>query len=539
MRFYAIETDITKPGPGTYTYTKGWGVRAWGTQSRRPGDGASSSVLRASDTGYRTRTADAGGLVVFPVAVDYALAFERAVSVGPSESTVTVGAGQLSAANVNGRYDSLVAGWVTDGKAAKVYTGAKTYDTTRGYWVDPPRASLSQIFGGLALQWYTSDTALVLPVRDPSYWLESPYQANRYTGGGGYAGHSSIGNYPLPRTRGGTAGNPVRNVRPVLIDPTTHTYQYTDGPGTVVAVYEGANPVYTFQADTTNLFAGTTTTGQYRTDNSRGCFQITPAGAAPAGEITADVTGAFPTAGAVSALDSIARYMVAEDAAVPSANIDTASFTGASYTAGLYFHPDDKETTVQALDRLLSSVGARLVAKRDGRLAFMLLRDPVGVPVASFGPHNIMAVQIDQVDVPAYRITVAYKKNNTLQTTGVSAGATAAQRAFVAGPGERKTWVSTTVLAAYPKARDIGPIGGALMLAADAQTIADAMGALLGVRRRIAWVEVPAELGLAVDMGALVRVTWPADDLVAGRIGQVLGDRLRTQDGTIRLRVLL
>jgi hypothetical protein len=41
-----------------------------------------------------------------------------------------------------------------------------------------------------------------------------------------------------PKTRGGTALNPVRNVTPTLIDPTNLIYQYSDGPGTVVNLYE-------------------------------------------------------------------------------------------------------------------------------------------------------------------------------------------------------------------------------------------------------------------------------------------------------------
>lgn len=539
MQFFAIETDATFPGDGTYAFTKGYAVAPWPLLSRRPGNGASITGVRMSDTGYRTREADAGGLVAYPVAVDAALTLDRTVGLLATDSALATGAGVISAANWNGAYDAFVAGWVTDGRAVRVYRGAKVYDTTRGYWTDPPRADLAQVFGGLGLQWTATDSVVTLPIRDPSYWLEQPIQAARYSGAGGYNGHAGLANTPRPKARGGTAGNPIRNVRPVLIDPTTNTYQCSDGPCQIIAVYEGANPVYTFQANVANLFSGTTTTGSYRTDTANGAFQIAPAGGAPAGEITADVVGDFPVAGAVSALDSLARYLITEDSAVPAGSVNTATFTGLSYTAGVYCHPDDRDTGATVLDRLLRAAGARLVTRRDGRLALFVLRAPAGVPVAAFGESNAMGVQVETLGAPAWRVTVGYRNNHTIQTSGVSAGATAAQRAFVGTPGESVAWFSTSVLSAYPRAADVARIGGALLLSTDAQAVADAMGALYGVRRRVVWVDTPAEVGAAVDLGDVVRVTWPAENLASGQIGVVVGDRLRSQEGMITLRVLV
>ncbi len=256
-------------------------------------------------------------------------------------------------------------------------------------------------------------------------------------------------------------------------------------------------------------------------------------------DYTADVVGDFPVAGAVSALDALARYLITEDAAVPAASVDTATFTGLGYTAGVYCHPDDRDTGATVLDRLLRAAGARLITRRDGRLALFALRAPSGVPVAAFNTRNAMAVQIEALGAPAWRITVGYRNNHTLQTSGVSAGATAAQRAFIATPGESKAWFSASVLSSYPRAADVARIGGALLLAADAQTVADALGALYSVRRRVVWVDLPAEVGAAVDLGDVVRVTWPAENLATGQIGVVVGDRLRSQEGMITLRVLV
>jgi len=541
MRFYATEIDATKPAGASRAFVKTWGGRAWGPPGRLAAPGSDTATVRASDMGYRTLEADAGGLQLYPATLDQAFAMDRVVNLSPTASGVAAGAGQMILANPAGRYDTLAAAWVSDARPARAYLGAKVYDPTRGYFQDPARATLAQVFGGFALQWYLTESALIVPLRDPSYWLERPIQANRYGGSGGYDGHAGLANTPKPKARGGTVTHPIRNVRPVLLDPTTHTYQCSDAAGGIAQVYEAGAPVFTYQANTSNLFSGSTTTGYYRTDTSRTCFQLNPAGGAPVGEITADVWGDFPTAGAVSNADSLLRYLLAEDAAIPSGNLDTSTFTGAAYTAGVHFHPDDKETGIQAAGRLLQSIGARLVSKRDGRLALLVLRavPATATPVARYSRATAMSITPEPVDPPAWRIQMAYKRNNTRQAAGVSAAVTGAQLAFINGPGESAAWTSAATATAYPRAQDIGPIGGALMLSADASTVAAGIGGLIGERRRRVWVELPAEDAIARDIGDVVQVTWPLDDLRSGRLGMVLGDRIRAQDGTCTLLVVL
>ena len=52
-------------------------------------------------------------------------------------------------------------------------------------------------------------------------------------------------------------------------------------------------------------------------------------------------------------------------------------------------------------------------------------------------------------------------------------------------------------------------------------------------------VVVPLDVGLTLDIGNVVRVTWPMDDLDAGVLGQIVGDNLRTADSTLTLTVLV
>lgn len=414
--------------------------------------------------------------------------------------------------------------------------------TGRGIWLDPSYTALTPVFSGLAMAWYLSNTGLEIPLRDATYWLEQPLLATYYTGAGGYGGHAGLIGVALPKTRGGTSGNPVRNVTPVLVDPTNRIYQYSDAPGTVVRVYEAGNLAFTAGANVADLLTGSTTAGTYRTDNTRGCFQL---GSTPVGEITCDVTGAFPVAGVQTNWANILRYLLAEDCAVPSANLNTTTFTAAAsaypYTAGVFYGPQDQATGVDASDRILSSVGAKLVPARAGTLGVVVLRAiaSTATAVASFGTYNAESLAPENVDQPPYRIRLLHNRNHTQQAAGVSVSATAANRAFIAGRGEFATFYDSTVASTYRRARDLALTGGALLIASEAQTVVNALGALFATRRRAYWITVPVDLGRVLDIGDVVRVTWPMDDLAAGALGRVVGDDFRSQDSTMRLRIFI
>lgn len=412
----------------------------------------------------------------------------------------------------------------------------------RGLWRDPSYSTLVPVYKGMAASWYLTNGALEIPVRDASLWLEGALSVQYYAGSGGYGGHSGLSGTAKPQTRGGTASYPVRNVRPVLIDAVNRIYQWTDGAGTVVAVREAGNLAFTAGANVADLLVGSTTAGQYRTDNVRGCFQL---GLTAVGEITCDVTGEFPVAGVVTNWATITRYLLSETCAVPSANMDTGSFTTAAasypYTAGVHFNPGDALSCVEAVDRILSSVGARLVPLRTGALSLIVLRALAAatVPVLSIGRHNAGQPSPVTTDQVPYLIRLLHNRNHTVQTSGVSVSTTDANRAFIGSPGLYTQATSATAAAAYARPRVATVGGGALLIASEAQTVVDAMGARWSARQRIYTIPVPVEVGLTVDLGSVVRLTWPMDDLASGRLALVVGDDFKSQDSTMRLRLWL
>lgn len=405
--------------------------------------------------------------------------------------------------------------------------------TARRIWTSPALASLSTMFIGLAGAWTASEDGVTVPINDASYWLDRPAQATTYAGSGTYEGVAALATQRKPKMRGVTY-----NVTPVLIDPTNLIYQYNDGPGTIQALYERGAEVITFESDTTDLYSGSTTSGKYRTDNSRGMFQL---GATPQGQITVDATGQFPTAGSQTTLAAIARYLMTEDAAVPSSFVDTSVFTTMAssypYAGGIYIAPDTNITTRQAVAAVLSSFGAKLVTGRDGKLKPVVISASsfTSAPAVALGTHNIISISAvalpSALSPPPYRIRVAYQTNYTVQTD-VSASATAAHREFVARPERYAGAVSSAIQASYRRPNDLPPFGGLLSSQTDAQAVADAMLSVWAAPRRLFAVTVPLDVALNLDIGTIVQIVYPFDILRFGAIGIIVQEQFRAGEAT-------
>lgn len=366
-------------GPGQpIAIARGWNSAASNTLSLTPFAAESSGTLVASDVGYVSSATDPLGVLPYPPVLTQAFQIDREVALEPGQTAAAAGWGTIILANDDGRWDGIAAQWNADGRAVSILRGVKTWDDGRGIWLDPPRGALVPVFAGVATPWFLDADSLRIPIRDATYWLERPLQTNQYGGGGGYDGTATLAGKPKPKTRGGNLVSSVRNVTPVLIDPINLVYQYSDGPGTIVRLYEGGATTIVFSQNVTNLYTGTTAPGHYRTDNARAAFQL---GSVPVHTITVDVTGAFPVAGVADSVATLAALLLTEDMALPPGNLDAQSFIDAAvlfpYTAGIYFDPDTNVDGVTAISQVLSSFGAKLIADRTGRLRCLVLRGVV------------------------------------------------------------------------------------------------------------------------------------------------------------------
>jgi hypothetical protein len=546
MKFFAIEMDAFRPGAALPGGAEPWAALPWADDPGEAGPAEAEEIVRASDAGYRTRESDVDGLQIYSPTVEQAFALDRAMRLAPGDAAVAAGWGSLRLANAGRQYDALAAASNADGRRVRVLSGTKTRDASRGYLVDPPYADLSEVFVGIGQPWFLGESVLDVPLRDASYWIERLLQTETYAGTGGLEGPAELAGTLKPKTRGGSASYPVRNVMPVLVDPTALIYQYTDGPGTVVALYEGGDAQIPFASDTTDLYSGVTPAGQYRTDNSKGLFQL---GSRPVRAITVDVTGAFVVAGAQSTAAAVARYLLAEDMALPAEFLDTASFTAldAAYPWTAGWHWPEATDGAAAAGVLLASLGARLVPTRDGRLTALALRalSSSATPDATLATDQIVSLRPRALgaplDPPPYRWRIGYQRAHTVQATDLDPDVTEARRQFLAASDRFAVWASTDVLAAFRRPQDPPELPTALLQQTHAQSLAEALGALWGTvpARRLYDVEVPLEIGLQRDIGDVVSLVYPLHDLDEGKLGQVVGDSLRAQDDTMILQVLV
>lgn len=536
-----VDIELTAPATGAGTVVRAIGARAIGAFTLVPTMAAGTETIRASDIGYASRGTDVGGTVGWPATLARALEVERRVDLAPNGTGAGAGWGVVRLID-DGRYAGLAGARNPDGRTVRIRLGAKIWDQARLMHVEPPLGSFVDVLVGVGRNWSFEDQSVVIPLRDPTYWLERPLQANVYAGTGGMEGIAALAGRGKPKARGGTALDPIREVAPVCIDPTNRIYQYNDGPGTVVALYEAGRAVFTFAGDTTDLWSGSTPAGQYRTDDADGLFQL---GSTPVGDITADVTGRFPVAGTVTGASEIARYLMTEDLALPGQLVDDTAFAtvaaATGWPAGWYWDGADPVDGAEAAGLFFRSVGARLVATRAGRLRPVLIREPTASPVARLDRAQIVGCRpvAFPVDPPARRLRVAGRRIHTARTSGLSAALTDARRAELAQEWRFETVTYGAVDVAYRRPSDPDPVQTALLRTADMAALASLLGAVYGTRRRLFALDLPVAVALRREVGDVVQVEFPLDDLAAGRPGLVVGETIRwaEQVGTLLVMV--
>lgn len=541
LPFYSAEVDAYRPGGSTGT-EYGWMTQPWLEIEPESGPVESTITLRASDVGYVATSLDHA---LYPPRLVEGIAIDRLVSLAPGETGTSLSVGAIRLANSAGDYDDISGSYSADARKVRILYGTKTREAARGILQDPAYSSLTPLFTGLAQPWFLSEDSLEVPLRDARYWLERPYQQNTYGGTGGYDGHAGIAGQTIPRTRGGSSVNPVRSVSLLLIDPVNRIYQYTDGPGTVVNLYENAARFNLTDGDTTNLYAGSTTAGRYRTDNSRGLVQL---GSDAVGVITADVTGAFPVAGQINFAPNQIRYILTEDMQLSEDYVDIGGFSALSsrlWVSGWHWPSGDASDGVAAVAPFLRALGARMLPKRDGKLSpvFLTALAETATADGEFTPAQIIDLRPNRLgaplDPPAARWRIGYRRLHTVQRTGLSPLLTPEQVQIAGQEWQVATRFSASIASAQARPSDPELVPTALLVESNAETLADEVIGLWGTRRRLYDVTLPMEIALQHDIGDVVRITYQFGDLRTGQLGRVVGEQIRTGDAASTLQVLV
>jgi hypothetical protein len=543
--FLLADFQIYAPGD---TITGGWSYGSDPIGSPSPEESALDSydTLRASDAGYRTPPTDSYGWAVYPPKLDAQTDIDREVMLSPFENAIGRAWGAARFLNSDGTLDSIASSRNADGRPMLIRIGRKVRDDARGYFADPLLSACAELFAGIGGTMTLEETALSIPFRDATYWLERSLQANRYAGTGTYEGPAAMAGMLKPKTRGGTSSAPVRRVTPVVVDAANGILQYTDAAGTVVELYEGGHAGgITFAGDTTDLYAGSTPAGQYRTDNSRGLLQLGTY--PPAAEITIDCTGAFPSGSTVTTVGGLAQRLMIEDMLLPGDYVETGAFAGLDAALPLLagWHWKEETSGVAALSVLLRSANARLAATRTRQLRPVLLRAlPADTAaVASYGTAEIASLRPVPLSAPltppAARWRVGWGRNHTLTTSGFLASITAEELQEAATEYRVASWFSAATAAAYLKPNDPEILETALLGSDDGDSLAAVLGDLWGVRRRVYEVELPVALWLRHEIGDPIVITWPADDLRNGKMGMIFSDSFRAGSAGARFLVLV
>jgi hypothetical protein len=545
--FLAAEIDVFQPGTGTDAAPgEAYAVLPEGVLSLDPYVAGDSAVVRASDLGYVTRQADAGGLQVYPPILASGVELDRAMDLAPDGQGAAAGWGSIRLANDAGALTTLGTAQNADGRVVRLRLGRKANDN----WGDPPLADTVTILSGFGAGWTVDEAELRLDLRDPTYWIERPVDRDTYAGTGGLAGTAALAGKRKPYLRGGSVGDPVREISPVLVDPVAGIYQVSDQRGVIAALYErGLAGGIVFNANVADITAAAPPAASYDVESSaRGLF-IRLGTFPPAGLITVDAAGVFPDTAAPTAAATVALEILRQDLGVPAANIDAASFatlaTASPWAAGVYVGPDEALDGREIVGLLLRSSAARLVPRRNGTLGATLLR-AVGatLPAVYWTDAEIVAciprLLPAPMGPPPFRVRVGWGRNLTTQTSDLAPTLPGARRQELAEAYRVAVGANAAVTTAYRRPSDPALVETALTNGTAAQALADALRDLWCVTpgRRLYDVTLPSAIALARDIGDVVSVTYPGP-LVAGAVGRIVGEQIRTADDLVTLQVLV
>ena len=465
-----------------------------------------TSVMRFADRTFITGLADDPAATWYEPRLAQPLRLSRGVQLAPTVPADGSQTALAELANGDGNLDNAVSAAAIDGRRMQVLAGLQT----------DPLSAFVPVWTGVARAWQQDDDTVRIEGYDASYLLDGPVQPTLYAGTGTYEGTSDLAGTPKPLALG-----QVWNVEPVLVDPANLVYQVHDGPVQSIAVYEGGLVVAS-GGDTSDLYAGSTSAGQVRTDLARGLFQL---GSSPTQRITADVEGDAPAGlGYASGIGTLVYRLLRLRAGIAERYLDAGSFDSLDAAgigvSGVYL--DVAEDVRAALTRLLAGVGAFWTCRRDGRIRALRLADPNATAIVRrFDPVSILSLRTlrlpDAVFPPVWRTVVGWRRNHTVQTgEDLSGSITDARRQELGRPWSTAADSDGTVRNRHLNARELGQVDSPLQVEADALALADWLLDLHARDRQLLEVVVPA-IGQTIEMGDTVLLTWPRLGLSAGK----------------------
>jgi len=298
------------------------------------------------------------------------------------------------------------------GRSVRIYLGDKAW----------PKADFMQIIAGICDGITPEQTKIRIKFRDAADVFQTSLLAARYTGG---AAVDQLKPLCLGR---------CFNIKPLLIDAATHTYQFNTVQSAAVTAVR-FNGAAVPEADyTVDLDDSTITFTVY-----------------PIGDVTIDVDGAVVSGLWLQTAADFIGYI----ASLRGIAVDISALPG--YLLGMYITTE--QTAEQVLDEICSSVGAYWLFDRTGQFQVRAFN---GVPALSAvqltADQTVFGTtKIRRVINPLYAITLAFKRNWTQLSSiaGVVHETDPELAAELAAAAKTATLTQPSVLENYPQASSI------------------------------------------------------------------------------------
>lgn len=471
----------------------------------------SEEVRRFGDHAHVTLPTDDPANTLYAFAELQPPAITRELPLGPLGSRrLTFTVGELSLAGNAAALDSDMASAGIDGRDIVIRLGGP----------DWPLADFGTIFAGAGNVWWRDRERVRIMLRDNIYKLARVLQTAFYGGTGGYDGGSDLSGLPRPLCFGQR-----RNLPAVLVDQAAQIYQvHTREINAVLGVFEGAAPITDSTddyADYSSLAGASVASGEYATCLAYGLFRL---GAAPSGQVTADIQG-DAVGGYVDTAAEIAQRLLEDFGGVQTAEIDTAALTAFAAAEagaiGLWIGAEAIDVDA-AMDRIAASVLAWWGCKRDGLYTMGALRGPLpGETDFSFteGVHILHITPLqpsEEAWPPPWRIGVGYDPVETVQSgDGLSGSASTARRQLVSQAYRYALAADAGIPGRYRQAQNWSELPAAFSDSTAAQAKAAALLAAYGSGQRLYDAKIPARLAYLLDLGQGGTITAPSLGITA------------------------
>lgn len=289
-----------------------------------------------------------------------------------------------------------------------------------------------------------------------------------------------------------------------------------------------------------------TITTDWTKQASQGGFKLL---ATPDGQVTADFKGRKPGGTYIDRVPDLISELLTTSGlgGYPTSAIKSSfGIAASSLTApcGIVISAQDvlnktrdnlRRSINDIVDDLAGSVGGYIVEDQEGKFDFGRLELPTGTPVAYYDETNTTNLEQLEFTRPVWRVSVAYQRNNTIQTTDIAGAVSMARRNYVKEPYLLAVAEDETIRQRWKLAEEM-TVPAWFAEESDAQDEADRLLAMYGTPRAIYTFETSTK-PYGVKLGDTIQLTRTQFNLSAGKKFRVVRRTIDTLNHKTKLTV--